>query len=87
VVSDAAHALRLDDRRLRRRRYRRDHRRRSPDRRLIRTARERTIERLRDHFIICGYGRVAGDVIVGVGTTEELQRLEHLFARRQTVVD
>ena len=29
----------------------------------------------------------SGDVIVGVGTTEELQRLEDLFARRQAVVD
>jgi voltage-gated potassium channel len=28
-----------------------------------------------------------GDVIVGVGTTEELQRLEDLFARRMAVVD
>jgi voltage-gated potassium channel len=28
-----------------------------------------------------------GDVIVGVGTTEELQRLEDLFARQETVVD
>jgi len=33
---------------------------RSSDRRLGRTPKERTIERLRDHFIICGYGRVAG---------------------------
>ncbi len=29
----------------------------------------------------------AGDVIVGVGTTEELQRLEDLFARQEAVVD
>ena len=29
----------------------------------------------------------AGDVIVGVGTTEELRRLEDLFARREAVVD
>jgi voltage-gated potassium channel len=28
-----------------------------------------------------------GDVIVGVGTTEELSRLEDLFARRESVVD
>jgi voltage-gated potassium channel len=28
-----------------------------------------------------------GDVIVGVGTTEELRRLEDLFARREAVVD
>jgi voltage-gated potassium channel len=28
-----------------------------------------------------------GDVIVGVGTTEELQRLEDLFARQESVVD
>jgi voltage-gated potassium channel len=28
-----------------------------------------------------------GDVIVGVGTTEELRRLEDLFARRVAVVD
>ena len=28
-----------------------------------------------------------GDVIVGVGTTDELQRLEDLFARREAVVD
>ncbi|MEI4920487.1 TrkA C-terminal domain-containing protein, partial [Klebsiella pneumoniae] len=27
----------------------------------------------------------AGDVIVGVGTTEELQRLEDLFARQEAV--
>jgi K+/H+ antiporter YhaU regulatory subunit KhtT len=28
-----------------------------------------------------------GDVIVGVGTTEELQRLEDLFARQESAVD
>ncbi len=28
-----------------------------------------------------------GDVIVGVGTTDELQKLEDLFARRESVVD
>jgi voltage-gated potassium channel len=58
--------------------------------------RERTIERLRDHFIICGYGRVGRrvaeelqmsnepyairDVLVGVGNAEELRRLEDFFA-------
>jgi voltage-gated potassium channel len=29
----------------------------------------------------------AGDVIVGIGTTEELQRLEDLFARQEALVD
>jgi voltage-gated potassium channel len=63
--------------------------------------RERTIERLRDHFIICGYGRVGRrvaeelqmsnepyairDVLVGVGNAEELRRLEHLFAAGERV--
>ncbi|MCW2975260.1 MAG: transport system, NAD-binding component [Actinomycetia bacterium] len=58
--------------------------------------RERTIERLRDHLIICGYGRVgrrvaeelqmsnepcvSRDLLVGVGNAEELRRLEDLFA-------
>jgi Trk K+ transport system NAD-binding subunit len=56
--------------------------------------RNRTIQSLHDHFIICGYRRLAeelrrepdvtldpGDVIVVVGTTDELQGLEDLFAR------
>lgn len=46
--------------------------------------RRRTIEQLRDHYIICGYGRV-GDVMICVGTPTELSLLEELFAPSQAV--
>jgi voltage-gated potassium channel len=40
--------------------------------------RERTIQRMQDQFIICGYGRVETGAM-------ELRRLEDLFAPRETV--
>jgi voltage-gated potassium channel len=75
--------------------------------------RERAIDQLHDHFIICGSGRVGrhgaeefraadvpslvdptpesdtpiavGDVLIGVGSPDEIQAREDLFTPRETV--
>jgi hypothetical protein len=52
--------------------------------------RERTIERVNDHFMICGYGAArvtadAGCVLIGVCSPNKLLALRDLFAPSETV--
>jgi len=82
---------RLDHQRLRRRGYRRVNRRRVFTGVVAERRKERTIENLDGHCIICGHGRMGldrvkgpdgviepGEVKVGAGTNEEPRRLEEL---------
>lgn len=50
----------------------------------------RRVERLEEHYVVCGYGRMGrsvadGDVLIGVGTPSEIQAREELFQTREFV--
>jgi len=57
----------------------------------------RAVRRLRDHYVICGYGRVrrrvadefraagVAHVVIGVGAPDEIRALEDMFGVREPI--